>query len=56
MNVNSFLAAVKAQNISTLVWVWKQDSTDQDALRTQLGTPNNNNNNNWGSTFKTFLK
>ena len=55
MPISPFLDVVKRENISTMAWVWKRDSTDQHALMGASGAPNNTNNNNWGDTFKQFL-
>lgn len=56
MRVTSFLGSVKKTNTSTLAWLWKRDSNDQNALLTENDSPNDNNNNQWGSTFREFLK
>ena len=52
MNPDPFLNLVYDKGISVCAWVWKKDESDQDALMTRDGLPNNNNNNNWGTTFK----
>ena len=52
MNPESFLNLIYDKGISVCAWVWKKDESDQDALMTQNGLPNNINNNNWGTTFK----
>ncbi len=52
MDPKPFLDSVYGRGLSVLAWVWKYDATDQDALLTVNGTPNNNNNNNWGSYFR----
>ena len=52
MNPDSFLNLIYDKGISVCAWVWKKDESDQDALMTRDGLPNNNNNNNWGTTFK----
>jgi len=52
---SNFLAAVKEEGNSTLAWIWKYDSNDQDALLDSNGNPNNNNNYNWGTTYKSFV-
>ena len=52
MNPDPFLNLVYDKGISVCAWVWKKDESDQDALMTQNGLPNNINNNNWGTTFK----
>ena len=52
MDTKPFLDSVYTRGLSVLAWVWKYDATDQDALLTVNGTPNNNNNNNWGSYFR----
>ena len=52
MNPDPFLNLVYNKGISVCAWVWKKDESDQDALMTQNGLPNNINNNNWGTTFK----
>lgn len=52
MNPEPFLNLIYDKGISVCAWVWKKDESDQDALMTQNGLPNNINNNNWGTTFK----
>tara|TARA_R110000868_G_scaffold98253_3_gene270311 strand:+ start:1517 stop:2545 length:1029 start_codon:yes stop_codon:yes gene_type:complete len=52
MNPKSFLDILSTRGISVCAWVWKKDGTDQDALLTTSGLPNDTNNNNWGSSFK----
>jgi mannan endo-1,4-beta-mannosidase len=52
MNPEPFLNLIYDKEISVCAWVWKKDESDQDALMTQNGLPNNINNNNWGTTFK----
>lgn len=52
MNPDTFLNLIYDKGISVCAWVWKKDESDQDALMTRNGLPNNNNNNNWGTTFK----
>jgi mannan endo-1,4-beta-mannosidase len=52
MNPEWFLNLIYDKGISVCAWVWKKDESDQDALMTQNGLPNNINNNNWGTTFK----
>lgn len=52
MNPDPFLNLVYDKGISVCAWVWKKDESDQDALMTRDGLPNNINNNNWGTTFK----
>lgn len=52
MNPDPFLNLIYDKGISVCAWVWKKDESDQDALMTRDGLPNNNNNNNWGTTFK----
>jgi len=52
MNPEPFLNLIYNKGISVCAWVWKKDESDQDALMTQNGLPNNINNNNWGTTFK----
>jgi mannan endo-1,4-beta-mannosidase len=52
MNPQSFLDSVYNRGLSVCAWVWKNDGTDQDALLTSAGLPNNINNNNWGSLFQ----
>ncbi|CAM1373522.1 cellulase family glycosylhydrolase [Tenacibaculum xiamenense] len=57
MPVEHFLNAVEATNTSTLAWLWKLESSDNNALLTEEGEPNASNNNNyWGNTFKEFLE
>lgn len=51
MNPEYLLDLLHAQNISFAAWLWKYDETDQDALLTTNGEPNDNNNNNWGSLY-----
>lgn len=52
MNTTPFLDLLSSRGISVCAWVWKKDGTDQDALLTSTGQPNDSNNNNWGTTFK----
>jgi mannan endo-1,4-beta-mannosidase len=52
MNPSPFLNLIYERGISVCAWVWKKDESDQDALMTRDGLPNNINNNNWGTTFK----
>lgn len=52
MNLDPFLNLIYDKGISVCAWVWKKDESDQDALMTRDGLPNNTNNNNWGTTFK----
>jgi mannan endo-1,4-beta-mannosidase len=52
MNPDPFLNLVYDKGISVCAWVWKKDESDQNALMTRDGLPNNNNNNNWGTTYK----
>jgi len=54
MNPQFFLDSVYHHGLSVCAWVWKNDSTDTDALRTQNGHPNNYKNNNWGTLYKTL--
>jgi len=54
MNPAPFLDSVYNRGISVCAWVWKYDSSDQDALLTAGGQPNNTNNNNWGSIFQSL--
>ncbi|WP_295668669.1 cellulase family glycosylhydrolase [uncultured Mucilaginibacter sp.] len=52
MNPQSFLDSVYNRGLSVCAWVWKNDDTDLDALRTSAGLPNNTGNNNWGSLYQ----
>lgn len=52
MNPDTFLNLIYDKGISVCAWVWKKDESDQDALMTRDGLPNNTNNNNWGTTYK----
>jgi mannan endo-1,4-beta-mannosidase len=52
MNPKDFLDILSQRGISICAWVWKKNESDQDALLTASGLPNDNNNNNWGTTFK----
>ncbi len=52
MNPQAFLDSTYNRGISTCAWVWKYNETDQDALLTSAGLPNNTNNNNWGTIYK----
>jgi len=54
MNPAALLDSIYKRGISSCAWVWKNDSTDPDALLTNTGLPNNINNNNWGSLFYQF--
>ncbi|MCA0131468.1 cellulase family glycosylhydrolase [Winogradskyella alexanderae] len=51
MNPQYFLNVIHAHNMSFAAWLWKYDESDQDALLTAEGLPNNYNNNNWGSLY-----
>lgn len=55
MNPLAFLNATQQSGVSTLAWLWKRESGDQNALLTEDDIPNDNNNNRWGSTFKEYL-
>jgi mannan endo-1,4-beta-mannosidase len=52
MNPTYFLNSIYQRGFSVCAWVWKYDSSDQDALLTAEGLPYDKNNNNWGTTFK----
>lgn len=52
MNPSPLLDVLYERGISVCAWVWKKDESDQDALMSRDGLPNNINNNNWGNTFK----
>lgn len=54
MDPKPFLENIYNRGFSVCAWVWKKDSSDQDALLSSDGSENNTNNNNWGSTFKFF--
>ena len=54
MNPAALLDSTYKHGLSSCAWVWKNDSTDTDALLTNTGLPNNNNNNIWGSLFYQF--
>ncbi len=54
MNPQSMLNTAYSQGISVCAWAWKMQSSDQDALLTETGLPNNANNNNWGTMYKNF--
>lgn len=56
MNPESFLEMLHSEGISYAAWLWKYDETDQDALLTANGEPNNINNNNWGSLYLSFAQ
>ncbi|MFP4844790.1 cellulase family glycosylhydrolase [Winogradskyella sp. PE311] len=51
MNPDYFLNLIHTKQISFAAWLWKYDETDQDALLTTEGLPNNENNNNWGDLY-----
>ena len=51
MNPEYFLNEIFGKKLSFAAWLWKYDESDQDALLTTEGLPNNNNNNNWGSLY-----
>lgn len=56
MPVQHFLSAVNYTQITTMAWLWNQNSEDNSALLNDIGQPNNTDQNNfWGSTFRTFL-
>lgn len=52
MNPEYVLNTLHTEGFSIAAWLWKYDETDQDALLTIDGLPNNNDNNNWGDVFK----
>lgn len=54
MDPAPFLDSIYHRGLSVCAWVWKNDSTDTDALLTLSGLPNNYNNNQWGSSFKSL--
>ncbi|WP_299128484.1 cellulase family glycosylhydrolase [uncultured Winogradskyella sp.] len=54
MNPEVFLDIIHNNQLSYAAWLWKYDETDQDALLTSDGSPNNFNNNNWGTLFRFF--
>lgn len=54
MNPESFLNIIHDNQLSYAAWLWKYDETDQDALLTTQGLPNDVNNNNWGTLFRSF--
>jgi len=54
MNPEYFLNLIHAESISFSAWLWKYDETDQDALLTTDGLPNDLNNNNWGSLYQSI--
>lgn len=54
MNPEYFLNSIHIQKISVAAWLWKYDETDQDALLTTEGLPNNLNNNNWGDLYRSI--
>ncbi len=51
MQPYSFLDSIYQRGISVCAWLWKYDETDQDALLTKTGNPNNTNNNQWGTNY-----
>jgi mannan endo-1,4-beta-mannosidase len=56
MPIQNFLNAVNSEQVSTLAWLWNQNSNYSNALLTNDGLPNSNfNNNYWGLTYKEFL-
>jgi mannan endo-1,4-beta-mannosidase len=50
------LNIIFSKDISFAAWLWKYDETDQDALLTTQGLPNNFNNNNWGSLYNEIAR
>jgi mannan endo-1,4-beta-mannosidase len=54
MNPEYFLNRIHTKGISFAAWLWKYDETDQDALLTTEGLPNNVNNNNWGDLYRSI--
>ena len=54
MNPESFLNIIHDNQMSYGAWLWKYDETDQDALLTTEGLPNDVSNNNWGTLFRSF--
>jgi mannan endo-1,4-beta-mannosidase len=51
MAPSGFLDSLHQRGMSVCAWLWKNDESDQDALLTKAGKPNNNNNNQWGTTY-----
>ena len=57
MPVQHFLDAAGATDISTLAWLWNQDSSYNNALLTDDGQPHATEANfQWGDRFKAFLE
>jgi mannan endo-1,4-beta-mannosidase len=56
MDPEPFLNIIFSKDISFAAWLWKYDETDQDALLTSQGLPNNFNNNNWGSLYNEIAR
>ena len=57
MPVQHFLNAAIATRLTTLAWVWNQNSEDNNALLTTDGEANATAQNNfWGTTYRTFLE
>ena len=57
MPVQHFLNAAIATRLTTLAWVWNQNSEDNNALLTNDGEANATAQNNfWGTTYRAFLE
>ena len=57
MPVQHFLNAARATRLTTLAWVWNQNSEDNNALLTNNGEANATAQNNfWGTTYRAFLE
>lgn len=56
MPAQHFLDAAESTDITTLAWVWNQNSQDNNALLMDNGQPHSTNTNNlWGTIFRDFL-
>ena len=56
MNPRFFLEKAYTLGTSICAWVWKYDGSDQNALLTEDGFPNDNNNNSWGTTYQSLSR
>ena len=55
MDPEPFLNIIFSKDISFAAWLWKYDETDQAALLTSQGLPNDFNN-NWGSLYNEIAR
>ena len=57
MPVQAFLNAAESTGLTTLAWLWNQNSEDNNALLTNEGLANAQASNNfWGDVYRAFLE